>query len=114
VLDWHALMLDAIRTDNSGPTLSTRNLAILGLALYDPINSIHPAYQPYVVLLEPEPGVRTDIAVAAAGHFVLTQLYPGFRARADVLFAQAVAGAAQLTGRVASVRDRWPWRSLPA
>ena len=27
VLDWNALTLDAARVDNSGPTLSTRNLA---------------------------------------------------------------------------------------
>jgi hypothetical protein len=33
VLDWNALMLDAIRVDNTGPTLSSRNLAILHTAV---------------------------------------------------------------------------------
>src|SRR4051794_5803913 len=29
VLDWNALMIEAIRADSTAPTLSTRNLAIL-------------------------------------------------------------------------------------
>lgn len=92
VTDWHALMLDAIRTDNSGPTLSTRNLAMLGLALYDAVNAYMPTHQPYLVHAVPPPGTRADVAAAAAGHLILTQLYPSFRARADVLFAGAMAG----------------------
>lgn len=104
VLDWNALMLDAIRVDNSGPTLSTRNLAILGVALYDTINSVHPTYQPYVSLVQPETGVRAEMAAAAAGHLVVSQLYPGFRARADALLAQAVAAMPAGADRDASVR----------
>ena len=33
-------MLAAIRSDNSGPTLSSRNLAILHSAIYDAVNAI--------------------------------------------------------------------------
>ncbi len=87
VLDWHTLMLDAIRSDNSGPTLSTRNLAILGLAQADAVNSIQPTFQPYALYVPAPDGAHADIAAAAAGHFVLTQLYPSFRARADQLLA---------------------------
>ncbi|MDG2170463.1 MAG: hypothetical protein P8L44_21350 [Opitutales bacterium] len=35
VLGWNALMIDAIRVDNTGPTVSTRNLAIMHTAIYD-------------------------------------------------------------------------------
>lgn len=99
VRDWHALMLDAIRTDNSGPTLSTRNLAMLGLALYDTVNAYVPTHQPYLVHAAPPAGTRVEVAAAAAGHFILTQLYPSFRARADALFAAAMAGVPVGPGR---------------
>lgn len=50
VLDWCALMLDAIRTDTTNPTLSSRNLTILAAATYDAVNSITRDHQPYLYL----------------------------------------------------------------
>lgn len=86
VLDWDALMLDAIRTDNSGPTLSTRNLAILHLAAYDAVNGILSTHQPWLVTSSPPSLASPDAAIIGAGHQVLTTLYPSFQARTDELF----------------------------
>lgn len=86
VLDWNALMLDAIRTDNSGPTLSTRNLAILHVAIYDAVNGIVATHQPCLVTVSPPVPAAPDAATIGAGHQVMTALYPSFQARTDDLF----------------------------
>lgn len=87
VLDWNALMMQAIRVSNTAPTLSTRNLAILHLAIYDAVNAIHGGYQPYR-LQPPAPADASDLAaVAAAGREVMNALYPSFSARTEELYA---------------------------
>ena len=83
ILDWDAAMMAAIRLDNSGPTLSTRNLAILHLAMYDAVNSIARRHQPYAFLLDPPEPSSPEAAAAGAGDSVLRALYPGMTARAD-------------------------------
>jgi hypothetical protein len=93
VLDWNAVMMSAIRLDNTGPTLSTRNLAILHLAIYDAVNAIERTHQPYAFRGEPAGPAWTEAAAAAAGYEVLKVLYPGVRARADEVFALWRAGA---------------------
>ncbi len=86
VLDWNALMLDAIRVDNTGPTLSSRNLAILHTAVYDAVNSVLRTHQSYRFQLETPPDTSAEVAAAAAAHTVALVLYPPFKARADDLF----------------------------
>ena len=46
-------MLDAIRAETTGPTLSTRNLAILHIAIYDAVNAIDRGHQPCLFLRNP-------------------------------------------------------------
>ena len=69
VLDWNALMLDAIRVDNTGPTLSSRNLAILHTAVYDAVNSVLRTHQPYRFLEDVEPGTSPEAAAAELKRF---------------------------------------------
>lgn len=87
VTDWCALMLDAIRTDTTNPTLSSRNLAILGAATHDAVNSIVRTHQPYRVQVAVAPDAHVEAAAISAGHEVMLSLYPGFRARTEELFA---------------------------
>ncbi len=104
VLDWDALMLDAIRVDNSGPTLSTRNLAILHLAIYDAVNGILDTHQPWKVTAPPPTPANPDAATIGAGHQTLTVLYPSFQARTDELFQQQITtlpGTAETTNGMA-------------
>ncbi len=86
----------AIRADNTGPTLSTRNLAILNLATYEAVNSILRTHQPYAFQLDAAPETSVEAAVIGAGREVLVTLYPSFRARADELYE---TGVAALSGR---------------
>ena len=92
VLDWNAVMMAAIRLDNTGPTLSTRNLAILHLAIYDAVNSIERTHQPYGFQLEVKGPTSVDAAVNAAGYEVLSVLYPGVQARTEEVFVEWRAG----------------------
>ncbi len=91
VLDWNALMLDAIRVDNTGPTLSSRNLAIFHTAIYDAVNSVLRTHQPYRFQLDAAAETSPEAAAVAAAHTVALALYPPFKARSDELFGTYVA-----------------------
>lgn len=91
VLDWDELMLDAIRADNTAPTISTRNLAILHVAIYDAVNSILRTHQPYMLLADPPANADPTAATIGAGYEVMKSLYPTFRARSDQLYQAGVA-----------------------
>ncbi len=83
VLDWNEVIIDAIRVDNSGPTLSTRNLAILHTAIHDAVQSVEKTHQPYRFRLEAPAAARSDAAVVGAASRVLGILYPTVRADVD-------------------------------
>jgi hypothetical protein len=92
VFDWNALMLDAIRADNSGPTLSSRNLAILHAAVYDAVNSVERTHQPYRWQLDASAGTSAEAAAVAAGYEVMLNLYPGVQSRSDALYQGYIGG----------------------
>lgn len=89
VLDWDALMLDAIRTETTGPTLSSRNLAILHVAIYDAVNAIARTHLPYAVSgdeVEVPENTSLEAAVNGASRRIMNSLYPSFSARTEGLF----------------------------
>lgn len=86
ILDWNAVMMGAIRMENSGPTLSTRNLTILHLSMYDAVQAVARTCQPYRFQPEPAPDTSLEAAAVGAGYEVLKVLYPSARARADEAF----------------------------
>lgn len=81
------MMMNAIRGDNTGPTLSSRNLAILHTAIYDAVNSIDRSHQPYRFQLEAQADSSVEAAAAAAAYEVMKALYPPFKGQADILFS---------------------------
>src|SRR2546422_4016931 len=95
-------MIDAIRTDNSGPTLSSRNLAILHTAIYDAVNSILRTHQPYKFQLDAPADTSAEAAAVGAAYEVMIALYQPLRARADKLYetwlATAIADNATTNG----------------
>lgn len=78
-------MIEAIRADNSGPTISTRNLALLHTAIHDAVNAVVRAHQPY--RFQPEITVETspEAAAAGAGFKIFVTLYPGMTSPAETL-----------------------------
>lgn len=93
VLEWNALALDCIRVDNSGPTLSSRNLAILHTAIYDAVNSISRTCQPYRFQVAAPPGASAEAAAVAAAYKVMRDLYPSLEARVDELYGTWLGSA---------------------
>ena len=93
VLDWNALMLDAIQVDNSGPTLSSRNLAILHAAMYDAVNSVLGTHQPYRFQTAAPEGASAEAAAVGAAYVVMKTLYPSYSAPAEELYDIYLAGA---------------------
>jgi hypothetical protein len=91
VLDWDALMMEAIRAETTAPPPSTRNLAILHLAIYDAVNSIEQTHQPYLLRVRAAPGTRADVAAATAAFEVMTNLYPSSRARSRERYERFLA-----------------------
>lgn len=81
-------MIDAIRVDNSGPTLSSRNLAILHTSIFDAVNSIAPEHQAYRFQLPAAPEASMEAAAVGAAYEVTSRLYPGILARADSMLQQ--------------------------
>ncbi|MCB1125992.1 MAG: phosphatase PAP2 family protein [Verrucomicrobiae bacterium] len=117
VLDWNRLALDAVRDSNSAPTLSTRNLAILNLAMWESFNAVDRSCQPYHFLLEPPADTSPEAALMGAGHQAIRLLYPSYSARADALLAawmeatpatgaraDGVAFGAEVAGRMHDLR----------
>lgn len=99
VLDWNTLALNAVRASNSAPTLSTRNLAILNLAMWDAFNSVERTCQPYRFQLAPLPETSTEAAVVGAAHATMRALYPSVSAAADELLATWLAATAASDAR---------------
>ena len=91
ILTWNSVALEANRVshtngkgEQTGPTLSSRALAIVHLAMYDAYAGVvdNPAkLPPYLTgLPKPAAGASVDAAVGAAAHATLSELFPSQRA----------------------------------
>jgi hypothetical protein len=100
VLEWTDLMVDAIRLQNSAPTLASRNLAILHTAIYDAVNSVAKTSQPYLYGRSAPPGTDPEAAAVGAAYYVVTALYPSAAPMADELYNTYASGAPQSAARM--------------
>ena len=100
ILYWNDVALEANRVshtnglgEQTGPTLSSRALAIVHLAMYDAFAGVTnnpaalPLYLPGLVL--PPAGASAPAAVAAAAHATLSALFPGQKPFFDLKHQQA-------------------------
>ncbi|MBK7705059.1 MAG: hypothetical protein IPJ30_04585, partial [Acidobacteria bacterium] len=98
ILTWNAIALDANKmsfsnpnNENPGPTMSSRALGIVHLAMYDAFAAVsgNPAgLPPYMPSLPPAPsGATTSAAVATAAHHALSSLYPSQKSNFDTALA---------------------------
>lgn len=103
ILYWNEVALEANRVsltngrgEQPGPTLSSRALAIVHLAMYDAYagverNPVTPVnLSPYLPgLPDPEPNASAAAAIAAAAHATLSSLYPSQKPFFDLKHSQA-------------------------
>jgi vanadium chloroperoxidase len=89
----HTHFIDTGLTEQIGPTLSSRAMAIVHLAMYDAYAGVidDPATLPrYIpVPAAPGPGALASAAIAAAAHTTLTALYPSQKPFFDLNLAGA-------------------------
>lgn len=85
VLDWNAAMMEAIRAETTGPTASTRNLAILHCAIFDAVNSITRTHKPWRFQIDCPPGASVEAAVVAGGEEIMRSLYPSSQGQTAIL-----------------------------
>ncbi|MBM4256194.1 MAG: vanadium-dependent haloperoxidase [Deltaproteobacteria bacterium] len=100
ILYWNDVALEANRVshtngkgEQTGPTLSSRALAMVHLAMYDAyagITNDAVNFPPYLTTLNPPaPGASIAAAVAAAAHATLSKLFPSQKAFFDLKHTQA-------------------------
>src|SRR5262245_47149401 len=94
VTDWNGAALDAIRTAKTPPPLASRALAILHVSMFDAVNGISRAYEPYFVQSNVPASASQDAAASAAAHDVLVALFPSAAAMFDLRHAATLAGIA--------------------
>jgi hypothetical protein len=95
VINWNAVMLRAIWTDATPPTPASRVEAMVGVAVYDAVDGIHPLYNLYPVPglgARPAPGASREAAAIAAADTVLNSLYPDLKALFDAEYQASLAG----------------------
>lgn len=98
ILDWNALLIDAIRADNTAPNNAARNFAILHAATWDAVNSVSKTHQPYAFQLETPRDTSAEAAAVGAAKHVFVSLYPSFAAWADDFYKAWLASAKDQTG----------------
>ena len=102
ILLWNSIALEANRVshtngmgEQTGPTLSSRALAIVHLAMYDAFAGVvnDPAKLPRYIATPPSPpaasGATVEAAVAAAAHATLSKLFPSQKPFFDLVLAGA-------------------------
>jgi Vanadium chloroperoxidase N-terminal domain len=99
ILFWNEVALEANRVshtngamEQTGPTLSSRALAIVHLAMYDAYAAVNPSagLSPYLPgLPSPPSGASVQAAVAGAAHTTLSALFPSQRAFFNARLSEA-------------------------
>jgi hypothetical protein len=89
VIEWNRTLLQIVRTPGAQPPTihSTRNFAILHIAIFEAVNSIDRSFRPYAVrLTHVSRRASTEAAADQAAHDVLVALYSSFASTLDSQF----------------------------
>jgi len=87
VLDWNQTAIKVTQAASAPSTSQYRALAITHAAIFDAVNAIDRRYTTYAVDIKAPAGASIEAAAAAAGHGVLTRLYPSQQADIDKALA---------------------------
>ena len=120
VTDWNNVTIQAIRADatHPGPTWASRHFAMVHVAIYDAVNAIDQAHQPFHVAASAPPGASREAAAAQAAYPVLAAVHPTQRASLDAALSASLASVAEGPGKAAGIAlgdsvgaEIVPWRS---
>ena len=94
VITWNKTLLTLVRTPGAqiATIHPTRDFAIMHAAIYDAVNSIDGAHEPYLVRIENVlPHASQDAAAAEAAHETLLELFPAFQTLLDTQLEESLA-----------------------
>jgi hypothetical protein len=94
VTDWNQTALRATEVAALPPPPQTRAMAMVHAAIYDAVNAIDRRHAVYAVDVRAPAGASIEAAAAAAGHGILTQLFPVQQASLDAALGASLAQVA--------------------
>ena len=89
VMEWNAVALAALSA--APPSVSSRVMAAMHVAVHDVVNSIEPRDPPYGFAIPVHMRASKDAAAAAAAHDVLVAMVPAHKAAFDAALADSLA-----------------------
>jgi len=90
-MDWNNVLLDTIRATGGPPCPIARAAAMVHVAIYDAVNSIERAHEPFMASFPASPDTSREAAAAAAAHRVLASLFSTRAAIFDAALASSLA-----------------------
>lgn len=104
VTDWNQLLLDAMRSQNAGPTGGSRTAAMVHAAIYDAVNSILRTHEPYRFRLTASAEASSEAAALGAAYHAAVVLCPSNQGVFDVHYASTLAALPAGPGRDEGLR----------
>ena len=86
------------------PTLMSRNVALVAVAMFDAANATAPRFVPYRPHAPAPPGASAEAAAAAAAHYILVRCYPDQAKGLDSALQVSLGAVGDAAARAAGVR----------
>jgi hypothetical protein len=94
ILQWNELLQQSLTATPLLQPLVTRNMALVHVAMFDAVNAVDRAYEPYHARVPASHTASLEAAAAQAAHDTLVALYPTRQAVFDQALAGNLAGIA--------------------
>ena len=91
VIAWNETAVLVMKAAKENVGMASRNLAILGGAMYDAINDVDPTHKAYKFGMAAPAGANVNAAGSAAAYEVLSALYPKEQSMIDATMDQVMA-----------------------
>src|SRR5687768_6846118 len=103
VTDWNATT-NALVADDVGNNPRLRTLAMVHVAMSDAINTVQNRYTRVVATVPLAPGASAEAAAATAARQVLTQIYPGQKAKIEEAYAASLKAIPDGPGKTQGIK----------
>jgi hypothetical protein len=103
VLDWIAVMNDAVLTGGTNGIYTSRNVGLVGAAIFDAVNGIEKRYDPLVVGKYTGPHASSRAAAVQAAYAMLLKLYS---AQSDTLNNHRTSSLAEISSGPGADKDK--------
>lgn len=104
IIEWNEKAVVAGYAARVTPNVSSRQIAMVHIAMFEALNSIEPRYTPYRARLSVEPGASRDAAAATAAHRILTRAYPDQTKDFDKALEASLATVIDVEAKAAGTR----------